>query len=161
MTVDTMELWYSPGFILEAADGAVTYCMHNSVKSTAELSKVLGEGRATAFFAMSLSKMHDAEVWMRLVDRTQEAPDAEIIYFDRSGKYQTMERLGVEVASYTKHSSEPLGEFVLRTKLNSHRAYGKHTALVFYIQKAMSGREVRQAHEHVAEAGVDGVVFLV
>lgn len=154
-------LWYSPGYILEAADRAVTYCKTYPVESTAQLEKVLGEGRAAAFLAMSMAKLKGLDVWVRLVDPAQQAPDVEVMYLGRTRKHQTMELLGVEVASYTKHSSEPLGDFILRTKLNKHHVYGEHTAIVIYIQRAIDEQQVNEAHERIVGADVPALVFLV
>ena len=153
--------WYSHGYILQAADRAVTYCKTYPVESTAQLEKVLGEGRAAATLAMSMAKLKGLDVWVRLVDPAQQAPDAEVMYLGQTGKHQTMELLGVEVASYTKHSSEPLGEFILRTKLNKHHAYGEHTAIVIYVQRTIDVHQVSEAHEGIIGAGVPALVFLV
>ena len=157
----TVELWYSPAGILEFADRAVTYCMTHAVRSTSELDKVLGEGRAGAFLAMSIAKQRQVDVWVRPVDPARQAPDVEIMYSGQGGKYQTKEVLGVEVATYKKHETENLGPFILRTKLNAEHAYGQHTAIVIYIQKAVNSKDVREAHQHIAKAALPATVFLL
>ncbi|HUZ08636.1 MAG TPA: hypothetical protein VMU76_00490 [Acidimicrobiales bacterium] len=159
--VRTVEFWYSPGCILEFADQAVTYVTSHPVKSTSELDKVLGEGRAGAFLAMSLGKQKQVQAWVRLVEPVHQAPDVEVMYFGEQGKYQSKEMLGVEVATYKMHEPQSLGPFILRTKLNGHHSYGQHTAIIIYIQKATNSNEVREAHRHIANAGQPGVVFLL
>ena len=135
--------------------------MTHPVKSTSQLDKVLGEGRAGAFMAMSIAEQRQIETWVRLVDPAPQAPDVEVMYLGQQGKYQTKEIMGVEVATYKKRETENLGTFVLRTKLNAEHAYGRHTAIVIYIQKATNGKDVREAHEQIADAGLTALVFLL
>jgi hypothetical protein len=161
MDVRTVELWYSPGCILEFADKAVAYCLTHPVESTSQLDKVLGEGRAGAFLAMSIAKLRQVDTWVRLVDPALQAPDVEVMYLGEQGRHQTKEIMGVEVATYKEWETEDLGTFLLRTKLNSYHAYGKHTAIVIYVQKATNGQEVRKAHELVADTGLPVTVFLL
>jgi len=96
----TVELWYSPGCILEFADKAVAYCLTHPVESTSQLDKVLGEGRAGAFLAMSIAKLRQVDTWVRLVDPALQAPDVEVMYLGEQGRHQTKEIMGVEVATY-------------------------------------------------------------
>lgn len=160
-TLDFVDLWYSPGFILEAADAAVTYCSENEVKSTSALSKVIGEARASAFFALSVAKQRSTDTWLQFVDQREQAPDMRVMYFEMVGNLQAMTTIDVEVASYTQHSEEDLGHFMLRTKLNPKVAYSQHTVIVFFIQKALDGDEVRSAHDAISSITMDALAFLV
>lgn len=156
-----VDFWYSPGFILEAADAAVTYCTENAVKSTSALSKILGEARASAFFALSVAQQRSTETWLQFVDQREQAPDMRVMHFEMVGKLQTMTTINVEVASYTRHSDEDLGDFMLRTKLKPEVAYSKDTVIVFFVQRAIGADEVRRAHEIVSPATIDTLAFLV
>lgn len=156
-----MELWYSPGYILEAADDAVIYCHEHEVKSTSLLSKVIGEARAAAFFALSVAKQLNTETWLQFVDQREQAPDMRVMHFEMVGDRQTMTRINVEVASYTRHSNESLADFMVRTKLNSKAAYSRDTVIVFFIQKALSGEEVRTAHEAIVSVDPQALAVLV
>jgi hypothetical protein len=149
-----VQFWYSPGGILEFADLAVAYCTTSPVKSTSALEKVLGEGRAGAFMAMSLAKLSGVEVWVRLVDPARQAPDVEIMYLDQHGKHQAQDILGVEVATYRALETGALADFILRTKLNREHAYGEHTAIVIYVQKAISGKDAEETHRQILDAEV-------
>lgn len=157
----TVELWFSPGCILEFADQAVTYCANHPVKSTSALDKALGESRAGAFLAMSIAQVRNVETWVRLVEPERQAPDVEVMYFGQQGKYQTKELMGVEVATFKKQETDKLGPFILRTKLNAEHTYGPHTAIVIYIQKAINSNDVRDAHDHIANVGLPPTVFLL
>ena len=156
-----VQFWYSPGAILEFADLAVAYCTTSPVKSTSALEKVLGEGRAGAFMAMSLAKLSGVEVWVRLVDPARQAPDVEIMYLDQHGKHQAQDILGVEVATYRALETGALADFILRTKLNREHAYGEHTAIVIYVQKAISGKDAEETHRQILDAEVPSLVILL
>lgn len=156
-----MGLWYSPGCILEFADQAVAYFMSQPAKSKSRLDTVLGEARAGAFLAMSIAKQKGIDGWMRLVDPSHQAPDVEVMHIGQQGKYQTMEILGVEVATYSAQEKDTLGDFLLRTKLNPEHAYGRHTAIVIYIQKTTRPADVFKARQQIADVNLDTAVFLL
>ncbi len=157
----SMTLWYSPGCILVMADRAVSYCIDNGITATDELSKVLGEARPAAFFAMAEANRLETETWVQFVDPREQAPDMRVMFLEDIDGLQAMTTIDVEVASYTRHSSEDLGEFMIGTKLNDRRAYSSHTVIVFNVQRGVGGDEVHRAAEAVSGLNLPGVAFLV
>jgi len=124
--------------------------------------EVLGEARrAAAFFAQSVAQQRSTETWLQFVDKREQAPDMRVMHFEMVGKLQTMTKIDVEVASYTQHSKEDLADFMVRTKLNPKAAYSQHTVIVFFIQKALDGDEVRRACDAVSGITLDTLAFLI
>jgi hypothetical protein len=134
-----MELWYSPAFMLEAADVAVAECIRRGMTAAPpDLDKALSEGRPGAIFCFSLGRHLGVEMWLRLADPAKQAPDIEAMYVEQVGRSNRSNLLDIEVASYTHHSEEPLAEFMRRTKLDPKKsAYSSRTVFLFHIRRAM------------------------
>ena len=97
----TVTLWYSPGCILVMADQAVSNWVDNGITANDELSKVLGEARPAAFFAMAEANRLETETWVQLVDPRAQAPDMRVMFLEDIDGLQAMTTIDVEMASYT------------------------------------------------------------
>jgi len=158
-----MELWYSPAFMLEAADLAVTECLQCGMTSAPpDLDKALSEGRPGAIFCFSLSQHLGVDMWLRLADPAKQTPDVEAMYLEQVGRSNHVHLLDIEVASYTRHSNEPLAEFMRRTKLDpKKRADSSRTAFLFHIRVATTPDLIQEAHDELARQQVKGPAFLL
>jgi len=140
--VSNVEHWYSPAFILEAADMAVQHCKDRGIRPPA-LDRVIGEARATAIFASGFSQQSGHEVWMRMVEPSEQAPDCLVMYVEKVGRSNHQQRLGVEVTSYNSHSSDDLASFLLRTKFDGNHFYSPSTVILVYLQRAMDFEQLQ------------------
>lgn len=164
MTTPTDNWWYSPQCILLFADLALEHCAQHGITPSGDLQKAIGEGRAGAIFALGLAKAFGTETWMRLVDPREGAPDIRVMYFDNTGPKGSHRGslLQVEIATYTRHSAESLGDFLLRTKLDPmKKAYSASTAIVVFVQRACTPAEIRAAHEKLLQTRARGLCYLV
>ena len=73
-----------------------------------------------------------------------------------------MNLLQVEVATYTRHSSESLGEFLFRVKLDpTKKAYSANTVIVVFVQRACTPAEIKAAHEDLLQTGARSLCYLI
>lgn len=73
-----------------------------------------------------------------------------------------MNVLQVEVATYTRHATDSLGDFLFRTKLDpKKKAYSASTAIVVFVQRGCASDEIKAAHEEVLSKGARGLCYLV
>jgi len=153
-TAPTDNWWYSPQCMLLFAGLALDHCAHRGITPPGELQKAIGEGRAGAIFALGLAKAFDTATWMRLVHPRERAPDIRVMYFDNAGPRGShrMNVLQVEVATYTRHSVESLGEFLFRVKLDpAKKAYSANTVFVVFVQRGCTPAEIKTAHEELLQ----------
>ena len=156
--------WYSPQIMLVFADRAMGPYAAEGIEPPGELRKAVDEGRTGALFALGLAKFFGAETWMRLVDPSEQAPDIRIMYLEGSGPKGSnlLREMKVEVTTYTKHSTEPLGDFLFRVKLNpTKKAYSSTTAIVAFVQRAITPEEVRAATPRLEVLGARGLCYVV
>jgi len=142
--------------MLAFADRALAQCAAHGSTPSGDLQKAIGEGRAGAIFALSLGQVLGVETWTRLVHPRERAPDVRVMYLDSSGPRGSnrMMTLQVEVATFTLHSSEALGEFIFNTKLDpTKKAYASNTAILIYVQRGCTPQDIQAAHEYLADKG--------
>lgn len=158
-----MELWYSPAFMLEAADLAVAECLRRKMTvAPPDLDKALSEGRPGAILCFSLGRHLGVEMWLRLVNPVNQAPDVEAMYVEQVGRSNQAKLLDIEIASYTRHSNEPLAMFMRRTKLDPKKsAYSSRTAYLFHIRRATTPDLIQEAHDELARQQVKGPAYLL
>jgi hypothetical protein len=156
--------WYSPQCMLLFADLALEHCADHGVTPPGDMRKAIGEGRAGAIFALGLAGAFGVETWIRLVHPREGAPDIRVMYFNTSGPKGShrMNVLQVEVATYTRHAMDSLGDFLFRTKLDpKKKAYSASTAIVVFVQRGCASDEIKAAHEEVLSKGARGLCYLV
>lgn len=158
--MSNVEHWYSPAFILEAADIAVRHCKDRGIR-TALLDRVIGEARATAIFAIGFSQQSGHEVWMRMGEPSQQAPDCLVMYVEQVGRSNHQQRLEVQVTTYNSHSRDDLASFLLRTKFDGNHSYSPSTVIVVYVQRAMNCDLLKAAHDRLKEVSSRGVGYCV
>jgi len=160
LRVSNIEHWYSPAFILEAADMAVQHCKDRGIRPAA-LDRVIGEARATAIFAIGFSQQSGHEVWMRMVEPSEQAPDCLVMYVEKVGRSNHQQRLEVEVTTYNSHSSDDLASFLLRTKFDGNHSYSPSTVILVYVQRGMDFELLQSAHDRLTEVSPRGVGYCV
>jgi hypothetical protein len=164
MTEQPDNWWYSPQCTLLFADVALEHCAHHGITPSGDIQKAIGEGRAGAIFALGLADALSAETWMRLVHPREGAPDIRVMYMDNTGPKGSnkMNVLEVEVTTYTKDSTDSLGDFLFRTKLDpSKHAYSASTVIVGFVQRGCEPTEITAAHEGLERRGARGLCYLV
>lgn len=156
--------WYSPQCMLLFADLAVRDYSRRGISPPGEVQKTIDEGRTAAIFALGLAEFVGAEMWLRLVHPREQAPDVRLMYFDESGPRGShrMNILQVEVATYTRHSTESLGDFLFKVKLNpAKKAYSQNTVVVVFVQRECGPEEIQAAHKQLQGSGAQGMCFLI
>jgi hypothetical protein len=123
---------------------------------------VIGESRAGAIFALGLAQTIGKELWMLLVPSDEQAPHVEAMYVEQVGRSNYLNQMELEVATYTRHSSEDLAAFMFRTKLDrSKNAYSPNTIFVFYVQRAIQPEALRETHEALVGRDLPGLSYLI
>ena len=71
-----------------------------------------------------------------------------------------MNVLQVEVATYTRHSAESLGDFLFRVKLDpTKKVYSADTVIVVFVQRGCTPAEIRTAHEELLQREARGLCY--
>ena len=156
--------WYSPNCMIDFTNDALQHHHLRGTTPSAALQRTIGEARAGAIFALGLAQLVGRETWVNLVPADQLAPDIEVLYHEPTGPRGSNRalRLAIEVVSYTKHSSEDLGDFLFKTKLDPRKkAYGASTAVLCYVMRGCRPEEVRAAHDRLQVLGASGFCYLL
>ena len=93
------------------------------------------EARAVAVMLVGLSKQENKEYWMQIVDDKHGSPDIYTARYadNQPEKFDKLDREDVEVVEYTKHSTETLPQFLLKTKFSETKSYDVLTHILCYL----------------------------
>lgn len=127
--------WYSPAYVISTAEKLIkVYGQENIDKDT--LFKKVGEMKCAAIMLLGLHKALGTHFFMQ--SSLDGFPDVWTLYQEEipgkgvDTKYQT-----VEVVTYETHTSIPVADFILKSKLiNPKKAYDEETIILCYIRKA-------------------------
>lgn len=135
MNINMQEHWYSPAYVIYMAQELIKiYGQENIDKDT--FFQRVGEMKGAAIMLLALNKAFGTHFFMQA--SRDEFPDVWTLYQEEipsknvDTKYQT-----VEVVTYETHSSMPVVDFILKSKLiNPKKAYDEETIVLCYIRKA-------------------------
>ncbi len=135
MNIDMSRPWYSPAYVVHMAEELIkTYSQENIDKDT--LFQKVGEMKGAAIMLLGLHKAFGTHFFMQSsLDRF---PDVWTLYQEEvSGKNVDTKYQTVEVVTYETHTSIPVVDFILKSKLiNPKKAYDEETVILCYIRKA-------------------------
>ena len=133
--IDMTKYWYSPPYVIHMAEEIIkAYGQENIDKDT--LFQKIGEMKCAAIMLLGLHKAFGTHFFMQ--SSLDQFPDVWTLYQEEvpgenvDTKYQT-----VEVVTYEVHTSIPVVDFILKSKLiNPKKAYDDETIILCYIRKA-------------------------
>lgn len=166
MTYDK-HIWFNPSYLLHCGFEAAKEADKAGAKLSGDTVKAINESRATCLWALGTNKLYGNELLVQMVNPHEEdTPDTRVLH-SQMRQLKTKEvmwghYLDVEVVTYGEHSSEPLDDFLKRTKLAMTKAYQADTIILCYINRdIVAGKLWKDIHADLADVKSKLETFLI
>lgn len=110
---------------------------------------------AVALMLAGIQKIQDRKYWMQLVGDAEGSPDVRTGAFvpPTTTAAEDFSVQDVEVVTYDEHSSDPLVDFLKRTKLSKTSGYDELTTILCHIRRGTRLPPMHELRDELAVAG--------
>ncbi|HQU08212.1 MAG: hypothetical protein B7X04_04360 [Parcubacteria group bacterium 21-54-25] len=155
------DIWFSPRWVL-----ACFYRRRGELGKDFQKHldfKAMKEAWIVSVMMLGMMKRLGRGGWVQLVDQRKEAtPDVRTGFLmngpGESGKFRYQD---VEVVTLTSHSTEPVEEFLKRTKLSRKKAYQADTIILCYVDKDLQTKKWTEIQQDLAATNASYDVYLL
>ncbi len=155
------DIWFAPRWML-----ACFYRKRNEIGDSFPKHpdfKAMKEAWIVSVMMLGMMKHLGRGGWVQLVDQTKEdTPDVRTGFLmngpGESGRFHFQD---VEVVTLTSYSTEPIEEFLKRTKLSKKKVYQADTIILCYVDKDLQTKQWTEIQKDLATTNAPYDVYLL